>query len=158
MPNRCNVANCTSNYDGTEYTPVFEMLNHWPKEVQDEWRKFLHRDDASQLTRVLICAKHFSEKDLLLTVEIPQSDGSINKFPRKPSLHKGAKPTLLPNCPSYLQGQNEPAERLDRDEIDIRHFHRALELSIAEHQTENEKYSVITIDEVQQKYSILKLA
>ena len=40
MPNRCNVANCTSNYDGTEYTPVFEMLNHWPKEVQDEWRKF----------------------------------------------------------------------------------------------------------------------
>ena len=46
MPNRCNVANCCSNYDGTDYIPVFQTLNHWSKEIQDEWRKFLHRADA----------------------------------------------------------------------------------------------------------------
>ena len=44
MPNRCSVANCTYDYDGYEYTAVFHMLHHWPKDVQDNWRKFLHRD------------------------------------------------------------------------------------------------------------------
>ena len=63
MPNRCSLANCTYNYYGTEYTPIFEMLHHWPKDVQDDWKKFLHRDDAWQLSRIFICAKHFSEQD-----------------------------------------------------------------------------------------------
>ncbi|KAI6648582.1 Transposable element P transposase [Oopsacas minuta] len=119
--------------------------------------KICHRDDAWQLTIVFICAKHFNEKDLLLTIEIPQGDGSIKKVPRKPGLCKDSKPSILPNCPSYLKGQHEPPERLDRDEIDIRHFHHALELSIAEHQTENERYSVISIDVVLQKHSMLRL-
>ena len=56
----------------------------------------------------------FSKKDLLLSVEIPQGDGSIKKLPRKPGLRKGAKPTILPNCPSYLQDHSETPERLDR--------------------------------------------
>ena len=41
MPNRCSVANC-SNYDGTDYVPMFQMLNHWSKEMQDKWRRFLY--------------------------------------------------------------------------------------------------------------------
>ena len=158
MPNRCSVANCSSNYDGTNYTPVFEMLNHWSKEVQEEWRRFLHRDDAWELVKVFICAKHFSDKDVLLHFYIPMGDGTVKKVSRKPGLRKNAKPVNLPNCPSYLQGSSEHPDRLDRDDIDIRHFHQALELSRAEHKKEGDTFSVSDIDEIQLKYSTLNLS
>ena len=158
MPNRCSVANCTSNYDGTQYTPVFEMLNHWSKDTQEEWRKFLHREDAWELARVFICANHFGDDDLLLHFEKPQHDGTVEKVPRKPGLRKNTKPIYLPNCPSYLQRSSEHAERFDRNVIDVRHFQKALELSLAESKTENEKFSVSNIEEIEQKHSILNLA
>ena len=60
-------------------------------------------------------------------------DGTVKKVPRKPGLRKNAKPVNLPNCPSYLQGSSEHPVRLDRDEIDIRHFLQVLELSRADH-------------------------
>ncbi|KAI6655805.1 hypothetical protein LOD99_1947 [Oopsacas minuta] len=71
MPNRCSVANCSSNYDGTNYTPVFEMANHWSKELQDEWRRFLHRNNAWELAKVFICSKYFNDDDVLLHFDIP---------------------------------------------------------------------------------------
>ena len=89
MPNSCSVANCSSNYDSTNYTPVFEMLNHIGQKCR-------------------MNGEHFS-------------------------IEKNAKTVRLPNFPSYLQGSSEYPDRLDRDEIDIRHFHQALELSRAEH-------------------------
>ena len=72
MPNRCSVANCCSNYDGTDYVPVFEMLNHWSKGMQDEWRRFLHRDDAWKLARVFICARHSVTRIYYLTSIFPR--------------------------------------------------------------------------------------
>ena len=158
MPNRCSVANCCSNYDGTDYVPVFEMLNHWSKEMQDEWRRFLHRDDAWKLARVFICARHFCDEDILLHFDIPQGDGTVKKVSRKPGLRKNAKPLNLPNCHSYLQGSSEHPERLNRGEIDIRHFHQALELSRADYKKENDSFSVSDIDEIELKYSTLNLS
>ena len=92
MPKKCSVANCSSNYDGHHYIPILEMLNNWSNDVKEEWRTFLHRDDAGELARVFICAKHFSDADVLLHVVIPQPDGSVKIVPRKPSLRKNAKP------------------------------------------------------------------
>ena len=65
------------------------MLNNWSNE-------FLHRDDAGELARVFICAKHFSDTDVLLHVDIPQPDGTVKIVPRKPGLHK------MPNLYIYL--------------------------------------------------------
>ena len=158
MPNRCSVANCSSNYDGTNYTPVFEMLSHWSKEVKEEWRRFLHRDDAWELAKVFICLKQFSDNDVLLHFDIPMGDGKVKKVPRKPGLRKNTEPVNLLNCPSYLQGSSEHPDRLDKDEIDIRHFHQALELSRAEHKKENYSFSVSDINEIQRKYSTLNLS
>ena len=158
MPNKCSVANCSSNYDGHHYIPIFEMLNNWSNDVKEEWRTFLHRDNAGELARVFICAKHFSDADVLLHVDIPQPDGTVKIVPRKPGLRKNAKPIYLPDCPSYLEGSSENPQRLARDEIDIRHFHQALELRLVEHQTENEKFSVSKIDEIQEKHTVLDLA
>ena len=70
------------------YTPVFEMLSHWSKEVKEEWRRFLHRDDAWELAKVFICLKHFSDNDVLLHFDIPMGDGTVKKVPRKPGLRK----------------------------------------------------------------------
>ena len=53
MPNKCSVANCSSNYDGHHYIPIFEMLNNWSNDVKEEWRTFLHRDNAGELARYL---------------------------------------------------------------------------------------------------------
>ena len=86
------------------------MLNHWSKDAQDECRKFVHREDALELTIVFICAKHFGDEDLLLHLEIPQHDGTVEKVPHKPGLRKNAKSIYLPNCPSYLQNSSEHAE------------------------------------------------
>ena len=158
MPNRCSVANCSSNYDGTDYTPVFEMANHWSKELQDEWRRFLHRDDAWELAKVFICSKHFADDDVLLHFDIPMGDGTVEKVSRKPGLRKNAKPINLPNCPSYLQGSSYQPDRLDRDEIDIRHFRHALELSRAEYIKESGSFFVSNIDDIQLKYPTINLS
>ena len=80
---------------------------------------------------------------------------NIKKLSLKFGLRKGAKPTILPNFPSYLQDHSEIPERLDRDELDLRHLRHTLQLSITEHQPENEQYSISSIHEIQQKYSIL---
>ena len=58
---------------------------------------------------------------------------------------------------SIIQDHGETPERLDCDELDLRRLRHALQLSITENQTENEQYSVSSIDEIQQKYSILNL-
>ena len=108
--------------------------------------------------KVFICAKHFSDNDVLLHFYIPMGDGTVKKVSRKPGLRKNAKPVNLPNCPSYLQGSSEHPDRLDRDDIDIRHFHQALELSRAEHKKEGDTFSVSDIDEIQLKYSTLNLS
>ena len=94
MPNRWSVDNCSSNYDGTNYTPVFEMLSHWSKEVKEEWRRFLHRDDAWELAKVFICLKHFSDNDVLLHFDIPMGDVTVKKVPRKPGLRKMQSPSI----------------------------------------------------------------
>ena len=101
MLNRCSVSNSYSNYD-EDYDPVFEMLNHWSKGMQDEWRRFLHRNDAWKLARVFICAIHFCDEDILLHFDIPQGDGTVKKVYRKPLILGNAKPINLPICPSYL--------------------------------------------------------
>ena len=80
------------------------------------------------------------------------------KVPRKPGIRKNAQPINLPNCPSYLQGSSKHPERLDRNEVDIRHFDQALELSRAENKIENDSFSVSDIDEIQLKYSTLNLS
>ena len=72
MPNRCSVANCTSNYDGYEYAAVFQILHHWPKDVQDNWRKFLHRDDAWLLNKVYICTKHLVRRTSYFLLKFPK--------------------------------------------------------------------------------------
>ena len=146
MPKRCSVANCTSNYDGTQYTPVFLMLHHWSKDTQEGWRKCLHREDKWELARIFNYAKHFGDDDLLLHFDIPQYDGTVEKVPRKPCLGKNSRPIYLPNCPSYFHGSSEHTKRFDRNAIDIRHFQNALELSIAE----NEEFFVSNIDEIEQ--------
>ena len=111
-----------------------------------------------ELAKVFIYLKHFSDNDVLLHFDIPMGDGTVKKVPRKPGLRKNAEPVNLPNCPSYLQGSSEHPDRLDKDEIDIRHFHQALELSCAEHKKENDSFSVSDIDGIQQKYSTLNLS
>ena len=96
MPNKCSVANCSSNYDGHHYIPIFEKLNNWSNDVKEEWRTLLHRDDAGELSRVFICARHFSDADVLLHVDVPQPDGAVKIVPRKPGLSK------MPNLYIYL--------------------------------------------------------
>ena len=101
-----------------------------------------------------ICLKHFSNNDVLLHFDFPMGDGTVKKVPTKPGLQKNAEPVNLPNCPSYLQGSSEHPDRLDKDEIDYRHFHQALELSRAEHKKENESFSVSDIDEIQRSSTL----
>ena len=100
-----------------QYTPVFKMLNHWSKDTQDEWRKFLHREEFLFVRNTLVTMTFYF-------FEIPQQDGTVEKVPRKPGLRKNAKPIY----PSYLQQSSEHAERFDRNVIDVRHFQKALEL------------------------------
>ncbi|KAI6651811.1 hypothetical protein LOD99_5058 [Oopsacas minuta] len=50
---------------------VFEMANHWSKELPDEWRRFLHRDNALEMAKVFICWKYFKDDDVLLHLDIP---------------------------------------------------------------------------------------
>ena len=95
MPNRCSVANCSSNYDCIDYVPVFEMLNRWYKEVEDEGRSFLHRDDACKLVKVFICARYFSDNDILLHLDIPQGDGTVKYFQENMFFRKMPSPLIF---------------------------------------------------------------
>ena len=47
---------------------------------------------------------------------------------------------------------------MNRGEIDIRHFHQALELSRADYKKENDSFTVSDIDEIKLKYSTLNLS
>ncbi|KAI6647154.1 hypothetical protein LOD99_8807 [Oopsacas minuta] len=134
------MANYFSNYDGTNYTPVFEMANHWSKESQDEERRFLHRDNAWGFAKVFICSKHFNDDDVLLHFDILMGNGTVEKVSRKPGLKKSAKPVNLSNCTLNLQGSSKQPDRLYRNEIGIRDFRHALELSRAEHKKRSDSF------------------
>ena len=92
MPNRCNVANCCSNYDCTDYIPIFQTLNHLSKGIQDKWRKFLHRADAWELTKVFIYAKHLVTMMYYFILRFPRQMVQYRKFPA--NLVFGKMPSL----------------------------------------------------------------
>ena len=139
----------------TDYVPVFETLNHWSKEVQVEWRRFLHIDDACKLTSFV--------RDISVTMIyyftsiFPRVTVQWRKYPENLVFGKMPSPsfflTVLHIYKDLLNTQNVWTEM----KLISRHFHQALELSRAEHKKENDSFSVSDIDEIQLKYSTLNL-
>ena len=70
------------------------MFSHWSKEVKEEWRRFLRRDDALELAKVFICLKYFSDNDVLLHFDFPMGDGGVKKVQENMVFGKMQSPSI----------------------------------------------------------------
>ena len=110
MPNRCWAPECKSNYYTDDpYFPVFSSSQD--PELRKSWLNALHREHVNPPQVFYNCIKHFQEQDVDLMFTF--HDGVEIKYVKreKPILHKGAIPSILPGCPSYLS--TKPFQHLD---------------------------------------------
>ena len=128
MPNCCSVPNCKSNYPGSKnnYT-VFSL----PKdaELSKIWLKQICREDVSELQTIYVCIKHFREEDLLLTIDIPQPDGTVKTVSRRPAYLPGSIPRIF-EFPTYSKLNDAIPQRLDLAKKERSFFHQVFNISI----------------------------
>ena len=126
MPNCCSVPNCSSNYpDSKETFTVFSLPND--PELAKQWVKQICREDVSRLDYSLRLIKHFRKEDLLLTVDIPQPDGTVKTVSRRPADLPGTIPRIF-DFPNHLTSSEAIPERLDLDKKELSFFQQVYTL------------------------------
>lgn len=83
----------------------------------------------------VVCSLHFVNEEILNFYETKMPDGSINKIKRgRPTLKKGAVPSIFPNLPSYLSSSRKrrkpPCERTESVEVKKKKNDPTIELEI----------------------------
>lgn len=75
MGRRCVVPNCTSGYDSNkEKISLFKI----PLNKLDEWTRAIPRKDRPLTVRDSVCAKHFTENDII--TELKTNEYSVSAF------------------------------------------------------------------------------
>ncbi|XP_045139057.1 uncharacterized protein LOC123520642 [Portunus trituberculatus] len=121
MPSRCCVPLCKGNYPTGPKVAVFSFPRD--EELSGEWIRAIKRDNFTPNHSSRVCELHFVPGDIEETSYFDERTGTnltVNlKIPR---LHKGAVPSQLPNCPTYLSRtpliREFPEERKCRKEQD----------------------------------------
>ena len=101
MQNKCWAPGCKSNYYPNDpYIPVFKSPDDLA--LQKVWLNALHREHENPPKVFYVCVLHFHDKDIEDTFKV--NDGAEVKYIKRerPFLVKGAIPSILPGCPSYL--------------------------------------------------------
>lgn len=126
MVNKCSVIGCNTNYKGHETGAVFKLPKE--KDLQEQWVKFLYRQDYPSLKKVFICYKHFSEnfldkngKRLRLKKElnpvptiIPETQKKVN--PPSAIVDSIIKPRKAPKFRPFQEDELEKFKKMDRIE------------------------------------------
>ena len=158
MPNQCSAPGCRSNYRGEPCSPVFKLPNT-PPELREQWLKSLHPVDIENLKHIYVCLHHFKPEDIITVDKIMQADGKFTeKFRERPKLRTTAVPMLLPGCPAYLSAEQvgRPT-RFTRESKEVEQFARALELSLQQHERDNDAFMVNSFQDLIEKIPVLLL-
>ena len=97
-------------------------------ELAKMWLKQICRENVSELQTIFVCIRHFRE-DLLLTIDIPQPDGTLKTVSRRPAYLPGSFPRIF-EFPTYSQLNDTIPQRLDLDKKEKSFFHQVFSISI----------------------------
>ena len=151
MPNKCWAPGCKSNYYPNDaYSPVFKSPED--PELRQAWLNALHREHVNPPKTFYVCIKHFLEQDIDYTFRI--NDGVEIKYLKRdrPLLVKGAIPSLLPGCPSYLSCmKTSRASRFSHEAKEEELFIIARNLSLEAQDTEEKMFNVNCFSDLQEK-------
>ena len=151
MPNKCWAPGCKSNYYTTDpHIPVFKS----PEDtgIRQAWLNALHREHDNPPRLFHVCIKHFQETDIELTIKV--NDGieitHINR--ERPILRKGAIPSILPGCPTYLTStKSTRAFRFSHGAKEEELFTIARKLSLETQVAEGNKFQVSSLSDMKDK-------
>ncbi|VEN45422.1 unnamed protein product [Callosobruchus maculatus] len=119
MPRRCYIPGCKSNYDSSlkdsNNNNKCETTFSFPKCPQRlaRWLNAIPRKEWTPSKSSVVCAKHFSESDVIRFHEFKTPSGEIKKVSLAyPKLCESATPRKFPNLPNYLSS-DPPRTRAD---------------------------------------------
>ena len=151
MPNRCWAPGCKSNYYPKDpYIPVFKSPED--PELRQAWINALHREHGNPPKVFYVCAMHFHERDIENTIRV--NDGVEIKYTKRerPILVKGAIPSILPGCPSYLSStKTSRPSRFSHESKEEDLFITARNLSLETQDIETKKFKVDCFSDLKEK-------
>ena len=151
MPNRCWAPGCKSNYYPKDpYIPVFKSPED--PELRQAWINELHREHGNPPKVFYVCAMHFHERDIENTIRV--NDGVEIKYTKRerPILVKGAIPSILPGCPSYLSStKTSRPSRFSHESKEEDLFITARNLSLETQDIETKKFKVDCFSDLKEK-------
>ena len=115
--------------------------------------------DIENLKHSYVCVHHFKPEDIISVDKITQADGKFTeKLRERPKLRTTAVPVLLPGCPAYLSAEQvgRPT-RFTRESKEQEQFARALELSLHQHERDNDAFMVNSFQDLIEKIPVLLL-
>ena len=91
--------------------------------------------------------------------KIIQADGKFTeKLRERPKLRTTAVPVLLPGCPAYLSAEQVARPtRFTRESKEEEQFARALELSLQQHERDNDAFMVNSFQDLIENIPVLLL-
>ena len=137
---------------------MFKLPNT-PPELREQWLKSLHRVDIENLKHIYVCLHHFKPEDFITVDKIMQADGNFSeRLHERPKLRTTAVPMLLPGCPAYLSAEQVGRpNRFTRESKEVGQFARALELSLQQHERDNDAFIVNIFQDLIEKIPVLIL-
>jgi hypothetical protein len=100
-------------------------------DLRVKWIKIIPRKDWTPTKNSVVCMKHFSESDVIVSDTYKDKSGMEHIIPRrKPSLKPNVFPSIFPHLPSYLsvkpqQARKDPVQR--SIEVNTHHEHKVNE-------------------------------